>query len=173
MSVSAPTLWDKFQQIQGFADSRRINHLAWAIDEVAEEILDRLAKPLTDPQHVTNDFREMVWNRKKKHQRRKEFLLTRYSNESVRRTMDMPEPSKSSIDNSRNESAVGINTKEMLEAVKSQVTTQEWELLCHLANEVPFEKLSSVWGEPAGTLKSRVSRCRQRVRLALWHLLQK
>jgi len=55
--------------------------------------------------------------------------------------------------------------------VKSRVSDREWELLLQSAKEIPLEEISAEWGEPLGTLKSRLSRCRQRLRSKLPHMI--
>lgn len=169
MSFSALSFWNKFQEVNRFTDPRRIDDQAWAIDEVTERYLDRLAdKSLTEVEDLTKQFWKEVWNKKKKYRRRRQFLLTRFPNES--RNVDMPEPSKSAIDESRYHA--GLHTAELLEFVKSRVNDREWDLLVRSANEIPLDELSAEWGVPVGTLKSRLSRCRQRLRSELGYLIE-
>mgnify|MGYP000137019046 CR=1 FL=1 len=110
MSFSAPSFWDRFHEVHEFTDSCRIDHQAWAIDEVTQRYLDRLGdKSLTETEveNLIKQFWKEVWNKKKKYRRRQQFMLTRFPNES--RRVDMPEPSKSAIDQSRSEAAIGLN----------------------------------------------------------------
>jgi hypothetical protein len=169
-SVSA--FWDKFRSIQNQADLRRVDHQAWAIDEVVSEYLERLdatdpdLKPLTDEEieQLPGAFRLRVWNKKKKHRRRRRIVLTRLPRETGRPVVDVPDPSKFVIDHARNDLGDDLDRKSAAAAVRASVTEQEWKLLWARANDRSFEELSIEWGEAVGTLKSRVARCRRRLR---------
>jgi hypothetical protein len=164
--------WDKFRLIQKHTDPRKIDPQSWAIDEVIGEYLNRVdatnpdVEPLTDEEieELPGAFWDRVWNKKKKHRRRRRIALTRFPHETGRPVVDLPEPSKSAIDHARNNPDESLDRTSAVAAVKAQVSRREWQLLWAHAYGRTFAELSIDWGEAIGTLKSRLARCRKRLR---------
>jgi hypothetical protein len=169
----AGLFWQKFPQLQRYADRARADCRAWAIDEGIETLLDRMAggdQPsltATDVEALPKSLWKLVANRKKKHGRRREIALKVLPWNPPRAMAHELHPSPSAISEARNGPAhrlVGAETEAM---VRSKVTPEQWRVLLRVATGEGYEALASELERPVGTLKSQVARCRKRLEAAV------
>ncbi len=171
-AVIAPAFWQKFALIHRHADSFTLHFKAWAIDEVMEEYLDRQAglhpklKPLTDAEieSLPDAFWDKVWNRKKKHRRRREAALNRFPYETSKQTTDMPQPRTSAIHDARHAPDDEIDRQVLVKKIRARVDDREWYLMFQLAEGRSYADLAKEQRQAVGTIKSVVFRCRARLR---------
>ncbi len=144
--------WLLYTLLQQAADSRSLNALAWANDERAEDFIDAIADG-TLPTEFTalgRCLKHLPGNRAQKHAHRRR-LLEQHRHALCRPTLPPPV-------------AVAEQADE-LAAVRRMTSDREWDLL----NRVAADGLGTIAvaeAMPTGTLKSLLSRCRQRVRMA-------
>jgi hypothetical protein len=148
MNPSKP--WDDYAKLQQRADRRKLDSKAWATDEQAEEFLNALARNSLKPDAKACEvwLQNLATNRAKKH-RRRQALLHLYQH--VRPSW---EPSRAH-DRAAQE--------EFLERVRTSTTPQEWSALWALARGEDYEAVAAAEGCTVAALKSKVSRCRQRL----------
>jgi hypothetical protein len=136
----AQLFWQRFPTLQHYADRSKADPVAWAIEEILQEYLDRLAgapelPPLTaeEVEALPQEFWERVNNRKKKHCRRREIQLKEFAYKAGRVVSDLPKPPASAIAEARNRPGKELTETDELAWVRSHVGEDEWGLIWALA----------------------------------------
>jgi hypothetical protein len=144
--------WLLYALLQRTADARNIDSLYWANDERIKDYLKSIADGELpgDLTELGRWLKNLPSNRAQKHARRR-HLLERYRNDLRRPESPRPEGAAEQDD--------------ILALVRRMTSACEWDLL----NRVATDGLGAVAREerlPLGTLKSRLSRLRHRLRQA-------
>ena len=144
--------WLLYTLLQRAADSRSLDALAWANDERAEDFLDALADGTlpTEFTEIRRWLKHLPGNRAQKHAHRRR-LLEQHRHTLLRPTLPPPV-------------AVAEQADE-LAALRRMTSDREWDLLNRVAAD-GLRTVAVAESMPMGTLKSLLSRCRQRLRMA-------
>jgi len=148
--------WAEYASLQERADQiRQLGHTASAIEDQLNKFLDSLAKGSLP---VDNEAREkqqknLLINRQKKHRHRLRLLQQQAA---IAPTSLPSEPIVSRL-----------IIVEMLVQVRALTTVQEWRFLVRLALDQDYATIAQSEGISVAALKTKVSRCRQRLRIRL------
>jgi uncharacterized protein YerC len=146
-------IWDEYGSLQKRSEQViTVAHNAWAIEDQLNTFLDSLINNSL-PREVEKRRKQSTnlgINRQRKHLHRfrlLEFYATIQSEASV---------DKTSFDQ--------VLQSEQLSIVRSVTTSDEWRVLLRLAREEDYKTIAEEEGVSIPALKTRVSRCRCRLR---------
>jgi hypothetical protein len=153
ISISAPPSWDDFAALQNSAANRRqLDHKAWAL----EEQLDSFAELLSDsPSNEASAGKakpvlNLVANRSKKFRRRDQLLRDSYQHICRKscecRTIEL------------------LSRRESITEIRLRLSEDELRIFEDLADGADYLSIAGRHRMTQSALKSRISRCRQRVR---------
>lgn len=155
MLVAEPTPgWMAFARLQHFVNSLPIDTTFWGRDEAATDLVDDLASDDLLPAEVNRRFRGIALNRVRKHRTRAQL----YRDHAARRRGDPYH---------EDQQATNAAARELLQFVRGAVSIEEWDVLWRLAEGSSYEELASVAGMSGTSLRTRVSRVRERIRRAV------
>ena len=155
MEKSQDDLWKEYALLQDRIDRAQVvNHRTFAMEDQLNVFLDSLEKGvlLSDPNSRRTRIENLYTNRSQKYRHRYKLLGLWAPNQ--------PQfTSKSPIDE--------LIREEQLARACSMSTPQDWRILCRLADEDDYAIIAKEEGLRLGTLKSRVSRCRNRIKASM------
>ena len=149
-------IWDEYGSLQRLAERTiTITHSAWAIEDQLKTFLDSLANNSlpTNADRRHKQSANLVYNRRKKH-------LYRF------RLLQSYAISQSDACGDKTAFDTALQT-EQLAMVQSKTTPTEWRILRKLADESDYNTVARGEGMSVAALKTRVSRCRCRLRSQL------
>jgi hypothetical protein len=152
MLVAEPTPgWMAFSRLQHFLNSLSIDATIWGRDEAGTDLVTDLANDDLSPAEVNRRFRGIALNRARKHRNRAQL----YGDHAARCRGEAYHE-----DNQATDAAA----RELLQLVRRAVSIEEWNVLWRLAEGSSYEELAGVAGTSEVSLRTRVSRVRERVR---------
>ena len=146
-------LWEEYNSLQQRADRiTTVAHSSWAIEDQLNTFLASLSKGdlSTDSDARQRQLINLKVNRQKKHVYRFRLL------ERFAATQSEASAGKTALDE--------IIQAEQLARVRSLTSSLEWSILARLASDEGYESLASEHEISVSALKTRVSRCRCRLR---------
>lgn len=146
-------LWDEYDSLQKRARSNKhIGPLAWAIEDQLNTFLKSLSDAClpADFETRSKQLNNLAINRQKKHRHRSSLL------ESYAATQTEVSAGKLILDE--------LIQAEQLARVRSLISLQEWRILRKLARDDDYKTVAREEGISLPALKTRVSRCRCRLR---------
>lgn len=149
-------IWDEYRSLQQRAErTTTISHSAWAIEDQLNAFLDSLKNNglPKEADRRRKQFTNLAINRRSKHLYRFRLL------QSYRATQSEASGDKTSFDRALQ--------AEQLAVVRSKTTSDEWRILLSLAHENDYKTVAQENGLSVIVLKTRVSRCRCRLRSQL------
>ena len=149
-------IWEEYRALQGLAERTiTITHNAWAIEDQLNTFLDSLIDNSlpkeADRRH--KQFTNLAINRRSKHLHRLRLLQSYAATQSEACT------DKTSFD-------YALQAEQMA-MVQSKATPTEWRILRKLAHDNDYKSVAREEGISVAVLKTRVSRCRCRLRSQL------
>ena len=142
-----PPRWHLFCQYHPFADGSHLDDRGFGTDEQLAFILFAINNGRElDPQAVER----LSQNRSRKHRRHRKILKEKFALPQFLTTDD----------DAAFASAV---SNDDVDWVKRNTSDDEWNCLWSLANGQTYKELADAMKEAVGTLKARVSRCRERL----------
>jgi hypothetical protein len=150
VSEVPPHLWDEYQTLQRKVSRSKIDSYTWALEDELNHFLDSVQGRLpTEKEERSKSLKTLVVNRTKKHSRRRRLL-------EVYKPLEGEEsPEKIALHR--------LQLLEVLAKVRSATSESEWRILCSLANEHDYVTIAKSERMTIYALKSRISRCRQRL----------
>jgi len=149
VSEVSAQLWDEYLAVQKKTDRSKLDHYAWALEEQANHFLDSIGRLPKTPEARSKSLRNLVLNRTKKHSRRRRLLEQWY--------LPAVEPSPEDI-------AIGrLQHKQTIALIRAATSGAEWKILISLASGSDYPTVARQAGISLSALKSKVSRCRQRL----------
>ena len=150
-------LWCDYAFLQD--RSRRltvVNHAAWALEDQLDQFLDSLSKGVIPAEHEARDkwLTNLETNRAKKYRHRSALLRGRAAFMEIEARVS-PSPVEA------------ISVTEQLAIVQANTASQEWRILSNLAADDDYATVARAEGFTVPALKSKVYRCRARLRLLL------
>jgi DNA-directed RNA polymerase specialized sigma24 family protein len=149
------TLWDEYDSLQKRVEQiTTIGHITWAVEDQLNTFLDSIANNClaADVSTRQKQLNNLKVNRQKKHLHRLRLL------ESFSATQAVAEKANA-FDR--------VLQAEQVARVRSLTNAVEFGLLWRLARDETYEDLAAENGVTVGTLKTRMSRCRCRLRQRL------
>lgn len=149
-------LWAKYDSLQKYASQvRKVDPKAWAIEEQLNDFLAKLEKGSlpVDDEVSERRLKNLLINRQKKHRHRSRLLQ---EHTAISLTFS---PSESIIRK--------VIETELLVRVRTSTTAQEWRILVRLARGDDYGTVARSEGMSVVALKTKISRCRRRVRFRL------
>lgn len=143
--------WMAFSRLQHVINSLPIDATVWGRDEAATDLVDELVSDELSPVEVNRRFRGIALNRARKHRNRAQ----RYGDYVARHRDDAY---------NEDEQAMEATAHELFQLVRRAVSIEEWNVLWRLAEGSSYEELAGVRGMSAVSLRTSVSRLRERVR---------
>lgn len=146
-------LWDEYDALQKRARSNsHVGPVAWAIEDQLNTFLNLLsdASLPADSEARSKQFTNLAINRQKKHRHRANLL------EFFAATQTEVSAEKLILDK--------LIQAEQLARVRSLISLQEWRILSKLAHDDDYKTVARDEGITLPALKTRVSRCRCRLR---------
>jgi hypothetical protein len=146
-------LWDEYELLQRRSQSNsHIGPQAWAIEDQLDTFLASLSDACLpqDSSERRKQLTNLVLNRQKKHRHRAKLL------ESFAATQTEVSPEKLILDK--------LIQAEQLARVRSLISLQEWRILMRLARDDDYKTVAQKERISVAALKTRVSRCRGRLR---------
>lgn len=156
MNDDVPDLWAEYASLQKRADRvTKLSHRAWAIEDQLNEFLDALEKSSlpVDEEARAKQQKNLLINRQNKHRHRLKLLQAQAA------TTPASSPPEQVTD--------PLIVAELIVRVRTLTTTQEWRILVLLAHAHDYAAIAQKEGISVAALKTRVTRCRQRLRLCL------
>jgi DNA-directed RNA polymerase specialized sigma24 family protein len=143
--------WGDYARLQAQADRRKLDPKAWAAEEQANQFIDAIANNdlKSNPEARQAWLENLATNRAKKHRRRAALLRLH------QHCWPVAELSVA------HDAAVANET---VEKIKANTTTEEWWALVALSLGEAYKSLAMVQQCSESTLKTRISRCRKRLR---------
>jgi hypothetical protein len=157
-SFSAPLSWDDFAaQQNAAANRRRLDHTAWAMEEQLDSFVELLqSTPSNEVMHRrSKSILNLISNRTKKHRRRDEILRASYQH-ICRKSYNC-------------NSIELLICRERLNAIRFKLSEDELRIFDDLAEGDDYVTIAARYRLTQSALKSRISRCRERVRKAPSH----
>lgn len=148
--------WAEYASLQERVDRiRKVGHIAWAIEDQLNDFLESLGEnsPSVDDKEREKKQKNFLINRQKKHSHRSRLLQEQAA---ITPTSLPPE----SI-------IKKVIEAELLFKIHSLATKQERRILKCLARGDDYATIAQSEGMSIIALKTKVSRCRQRVRIRL------
>src|SRR5207302_2584703 len=146
-------LWEEYAVLQSKANRAKLDSYTWAIDDQLEQFLDSIKGRLpADSEARSKLLHNLVLNRTKKHSRRCRML------EAYRAPTPALDLEGETIDR--------LYVRKAVARVRSLATHQERRILWHLANGESYEGMARAEGLSVSALKTKVSRCRSRLKRA-------
>jgi hypothetical protein len=145
--------WVDFASLQDrLRGIERVDHKTWALEDQADAFLDSMTKGSlpTESESRAQWLDNLKVNRRKKHQKRLRLLEQHFA------AIHTDSPATVVLD--------GVIQTEQLHRVRALTTPQEWGVLWDLANECDYQALASREHISVVALKTRVCRCRDRLR---------
>lgn len=148
--------WTEYASLQErAAQIRKLSHATWAVDDLLNNFLESLNK-VSLP--VDDEARE---------KRQKNFLINRRNKHSHRSKL-LQEQAAITPSFLPSEPIIGkLIQAELLFRVRALTTEQEWRILVRLARGDDYATIARSEGISVSALKTKVSRCRQRVKMRL------
>jgi DNA-directed RNA polymerase specialized sigma24 family protein len=149
---SSSSHWDDYLTLQQRLDCQRVDHRAWATEEQLNEFLDAAAgnQLPQSPESRSKWLDNLATNRRKKHRRRLTLLR-----DDIAFVYGGPQPDDPFDLAARND---------CVSQMRSQTTTDEWRILWARACGDSYEEIALREQLSVAALKSKISRCRKRLR---------
>jgi len=149
--------WAEYASLQKRADQiNKLGPTAWAIEDQLNTFLESFAAgslPL-DNEAREKRLNNLVINRQKKHRNRARLLKERSA--TAQTQSSSPEPILNNLIRA-----------EQLTRIRALTTTREWGVLRSLALDLDYKTIAQNEGVSVATLKTKVCRCRHRLRIRL------
>lgn len=157
MEDSAPDYpWAEYASLQERADQiTKLGHTAWAVEDQLNTFLESLANgslPVDEEERAKRQ-KNLLINRQQKHRHRLRLLQEQAA------TAPTSSPPEEILDK--------VIEAELLVRVHILTTLQEWRILARLAHDHDYATIAQSEGVSVTALKTKVFRCRQRVRACL------
>ena len=149
--------WGEYATLQMRADQiNKLGPTAWAIEDQLNTFLESFAAGSLP---IDNEAREkwlnnLVVNRQKKHRNRSRLLKERTTTAQTRSSSSEP-------------ILHNLIHSQQLAQIRELTTTQEWGVLRSLALDLDYKTIAQNEGVSVATLKTRVCRCRHRLKTLL------
>jgi len=145
-------LWEEYGILQRKASRAKIDSFTWALEEELNYFLDSVPGRLpADPQVRSKFLHNLTLNRTKKYSRRTKLL------EQHQHTL-APERSP------EHEALQNLSLVETTMRLRAAATPVEWRILYSLAQGDDYQTVAGREGISVTSLKSKVCRCRQRLK---------
>jgi len=144
--------WNTLQRLQAASNSVVVNARSMGREEALTVIVGELAagKVPPDEEAMERRFRTLSANRAVKYQTRKQI-------EAEAADLNRIEPVLHDLSDE-------LAVQELTSLASSQLTLEDWQLLQDIGNGEPYIELALESRKSVGTLKSKVSRLRSRIR---------
>src|SRR5262245_5377463 len=149
--------WAEYAALQMRADQiNKLGHTAWAIEDQLNTFLESLAAGSlpTDNEAREKWLNNLVINRQKKHRNRSRLLKERTATAQTQSTSSEP-------------ILHDLIQAEQVAQIRVLTTTKEWGVLRSSALDLDYKTIAQNEGVGSATLKTRVCRCRHRLRTRL------
>ncbi len=151
MSTSAqplPIPYQFYHEQSAAADRARYDDFAHGREEMLDDLLELIGRGDPFDDEAKSRLTGMPQNRRKKHARLRQVLRSTATLETTDQTLER------------------LVLREHIALVRAKLTVSEWQIEWRLAAGEPFAVIAVGERISVGTLKMRVSRWRERVRMA-------
>jgi len=148
--------WAEFASLQDqLRANEKVDHKGWALEDQANTFLESLAKGSLPAETESREkwLNNLKVNRRRKHRKRSRLVEQHFA------IVYAASPATLVVD--------GLIQAEKLDRVRVLTTTQEWGVLWDLANDCDYQALAGRERTTVAALKTRVCRCRDRLRAQL------
>jgi hypothetical protein len=146
-----PEVWAEYETLQRKVSRvRKINSYAWALEDQLNCVLDS-DEVSTNSEVRSKVLKNLLRNRIKKHSRRYALLEEQYQ--------------ASTVDSSSEDSTIYVlDLKNVIAKARAAASDVEWRILGDLAQGDSYDDVARREQMRISTLKSKVCRCRQRLK---------
>jgi DNA-directed RNA polymerase specialized sigma24 family protein len=154
-AFSAPTFWADYAKLQNLSDHQPLNHKGWATEEELNEFLKAISENRlpNDTESRSQWLNNLATNRAKKFRRRQTILKSNFA--PICRPYEEPRVLDRMV------------VSESLRLACARLTPDEWKLFLKIARGDSYQQIGQSNGSAAAATKTRVSRCRSRIRRLL------